>query len=313
MNTIFSLCFRCRYADKDPALKNFKRLCNHNNSTFKCNLISISQLKLIRKKFYDNPGKISQDIKLCHMLGVAEPQRRRGRIDTHANRKKPKNFHITYHIKVPGVASSASTYTVCQKFFTCAIGITKNRINSVAKAIHSGNIPKENRGGDRVSNKSKFKKERVREFIRKLPASESHYSRNKSKRIYLACNLTIQKLCRLYNQSVSDQFKVSFAMFNRIFNSDFNIGFKSPASDVCGTCVRLKNAYKMATVASNKSRILTELRIHKLRASQFYTLARENPPSTSTFCFDLQQVHPLPKTAIQDAFYSRQLSFYTFC
>lgn len=34
---------------------------------------------------------------------------------------------------------------------------------------------------------------------------------------------------------------------------------------------------------------------------------------TLTFCFDLQQVQPLPRTSIQEAFYSRQISFYIFC
>src|SRR5690606_36247266 len=29
--------------------------------------------------------------------------------------------------------------------------------------------------------------------------------------------------------------------------------------------------------------------------------------------FDMQQVHPLPKLPIQDAYYSRQVSYYTFC
>ncbi|KAG8287781.1 hypothetical protein J6590_030344 [Homalodisca vitripennis] len=40
---------------------------------------------------------------------------------------------------------------------------------------------------------------------------------------------------------------------------------------------------------------------------------RENRDEEVTFCFDLQQVQPLPKTPIQEAFYKRQLSFYCLC
>ncbi|CAH2101231.1 unnamed protein product [Euphydryas editha] len=36
-------------------------------------------------------------------------------------------------------------------------------------------------------------------------------------------------------------------------------------------------------------------------------------PDSLTFCFDLQQVQPLPRTPIQDAFYARQISLYNFC
>lgn len=39
---------------------------------------------------------------------------------------------------------------------------------------------------------------------------------------------------------------------------------------------------------------------------------KEEPPNSKTYCFDLQQVQPLPKTAVSDAFYLRQVNYYTF-
>jgi hypothetical protein len=56
-----------------------------------------------------------------------------------------------------------------------------------------------------------------------------------------------------------------------------------------------------------------EKRIHNLKAKTFYTLMRENIPETKNYCFDMQQVQPLPKTPINDAFYLRQISYYTLC
>lgn len=34
---------------------------------------------------------------------------------------------------------------------------------------------------------------------------------------------------------------------------------------------------------------------------------------TENFCFDLQQVQPLPRTPIQESFYSRQINYYNLC
>ncbi|KAJ8868381.1 hypothetical protein PR048_029897 [Dryococelus australis] len=51
--------------------------------------------------------------------------------------------------------------------------------------------------------------------------------------------------------------------------------------------------------------------VPKLRANSFYDLAKQSPPSSYSTCFDLQQVQPLPWTPIPEAFYSRQMGFYS--
>lgn len=58
---------------------------------------------------------------------------------------------------------------------------------------------------------------------------------------------------------------------------------------------------------------MAQLRIYKLRANTFYTRMKQTSPNSLSFCFDLQQIHSLPKTPIQDAFYLRQISLYAFC
>nr|CAH7720279.1 unnamed protein product [Callosobruchus chinensis] len=160
-----------------------------------------------------------------------------------------------------------------------AFGVSAGRIRTVAKFLESGRVPKERRGGDRVSKKSLSKKNKIREFIASLPASESHYNRNKSARIYLSCELNLKKLYQMYNTRNND-YKVSLTMFKNVFYNNFNIGFKSPET------------------GAQRIKSLTDLRVHKLRANAYYKLAKETPPKSITFCFDLQQVHPLPKTSI---------------
>jgi hypothetical protein len=204
---------------------------------------------------------------------------------------------------------------VCQGFFLSITNLSKSRVIRVSKILKHGGIPRENRGGDQVSHKLHKSKSEVRTFLKELRGQESHYGRNKSKRIYLNSNLSIAKLYKIYKSASQDQpiKKVSFSTFHRIFSNEFNIGFKSPASDICSLCQRLGNSIKREKDITKKQNFIMEKRIHNLKAKTFYTLMRENIPETKTYCFDMQQVQPLPKTPINDAFYLRQISYYTLC
>lgn len=178
-----------------------------------------------------------------------------------------------------------------------------------------GDVPRESRGGDQVSHKLQSSKEEVRTFLKNLRGQESHYGRAKSKRIYLNSNLTISKLYKMYKNSPQnvERPKVSLSTFHRIFNNEFNIGFKSPATDVCSMCERLKNAIRRESDAQKKIKLMMENRIHKLKAKTFYELMKEAPSFSKTYCFDMQQVQPLPKSAVGEAYYLRQIGYYTLC
>lgn len=193
--------------------------------------------------------------------------------------------------------------------------LSKSRLIKVAKCLKRGGVPKESRGGDQVSHKLQRSKEEVRTFLKGLRGQESHYGRMKSKRIYLNSNLSINKLYREYKSSPqkTECPKVSMSTFHRIFSNEFNIGFKSPATDVCGMCERLKNSIRRESDPSKKSKLIMENRIHKLKAKTFYELMKDSPPFSKTYCFDMQQVQPLPKSAVGEAFYLRQIGYYTLC
>lgn len=294
--------FYSKYANADPNLKQFKRPCQHNSKTLKCQQVPYKYIKINREKFFEVASKTLQDQKLCRYLSVLPPSRKRSR---NQGVVKPKEFSVYYYFPCGN-----ETFQVCRSFLIAVFNVTKGRLRTVAKTINAGTVPKEKRGGDRVSNKSNIKKQNVREFLNRLPATESHYNRQKSKRIYLSSDLCIAKLHKMYNSKCTDpNNKVTLSMFKRLFYSEYNIGFSSPASDVCATCLNLKNAIKR----ENKDKTKTELKVHQMRANTFFKLMKEQHPDSLTICFDLQQVHPLPKTPMQDAFYKRQISFYAFC
>lgn len=239
------------------------------------------------------------------MMTVYAPERKRP-VKT---LPKKRAFSVAYYLSKK---IDKKSKRVCQSFFISALGISKNRLNTVAKVIDAGNGPKEKRGGDKISHKSEEKKIKIRDFVGKLKGRESHYNRHKSKRIYLSADLSIAKLCRQFNEQHPDD-KTSLSMFTRVFVNDFNVGFSSPASDVCGMCTRLKRMKKIEKDPNKKQDLQMELRVHQKRANTFYELMREKFEKSLTLCFDLQQVHPLPRTPISDAFYAHQINFYVFC
>lgn len=202
---------------------------------------------------------------------------------------------------------------VCKRFFSAVFDVTKKRIEVLTNVLFKGHVPCEKRGGDRKSHLSLSKKESLRKFLKALPASESHYDRAKCKRIYINSEYNITKLINIYNDSVAENLKVSRTMFYNIFTTEFNIGFSQPASDACSVCILWQNKVKFEKDPIKKQFLRTELRVHKLRANAFYEHLKTAEPNSLSLCFDLQQVQPLPRTPIQDAFYARQLGLYNFC
>lgn len=179
--------------------------------------------------------------------------------------------------------------------------------------MQSGSGIIEKRGGDKRSFKNISKFESVKKFITTLRGHESHYGRAKSRRIYLSSEYNITVLWKIYNEGAAENLKVNYKYFSRIFNTYFNIAFGSPATDVCGFCVRTQTSISNSKDKREMEKLKTTLRVHKFRANQFFKLLKEKPAHSITYCFDLQQVQVLPKVPIQDAFYAQQLSFYCFC
>lgn len=234
------------------------------------------------------------------------PERRRSSSEDPKKRSFRVHYFLPMHV-------TKKKYQVCQAMFLMALNVSKDRVNHVAKFCFEGQVPTETRGGDRISQKYEHKKQKVREFIDKLPAKESHYNRNKYKRIYLDSSLSEKKLFTLYQEQSTPEFRVKFEMFRKIFVNEYNIGFSSPATDCCAQCMRLKLLRKKEKDDEKKAAYALELTIHQKSSRAFYELLRESPPNSVTFCFDLQQVQPLPKTPINDAFYAQQVSLYVFC
>lgn len=127
---------------------------------------------------------------------------------------------------------------VCQKAFLQILGIKKGRLLLVNKKFFvDGCSPHDRRGGDRKSHKNIEKRKNIIDFIISLKCTESHYCRSRTVCQYLSPELSISKLIKLYNHQAPDHLKVKSWLFHQVFNRNFNLGFKSPKTDKCSTCI----------------------------------------------------------------------------
>ncbi|XP_045456339.1 uncharacterized protein LOC123666184 [Melitaea cinxia] len=298
-----------RYRDSDPALLAFNPPCTHTTKRYSCCLISMNYLIYAKQKIYDAHTKIEQDRRLSYMLRVSGTKRSRPVAKPKTKSRNAKKFSVKYYIPV----KQGKMMPVCAKFFQKLFNVSQTRINSIAKGVFSGEGVHERRGGNHKAHLYAQKKQAVIEFISKLEGSISHYNRLKSKRIYLPSTLSINKLYKIYNSQANENLKVKKTFFATIFCTKFNIGFGTPAVDVCSYCKRMASAMRAETDTQKKNSLMHNLGAHKLRAKTFHKLLKADYSDSVRLCFDLQQIHPLPKLNISEAYYARQINFYTFC
>lgn len=169
------------------------------------------------------------------------------------------------------------------------------------------------RGGSRITTTQITTTASIIQFIKKIPAQDSHYGRRTSGRRYLSPELSIAKLWRLWKSERESKNlqKASLAKFKKIFYTKFNLSFTNPKVDICSICEVYKNR-----IAANIESDVNEaaLALHKANANLFYQRLKEskNNGETLTITFDMQQNQPLPKTNVAEAYYSRQLWLYNF-
>nr|CAH7752421.1 unnamed protein product [Callosobruchus chinensis] len=117
----------------------------------------------------------------------------------------------------------------------------------------------------------------------------------------------------MYN-SVNKDLQVKEPFFRFFFTRKYNVGFGTPKTDLCSTCLQFKEKMKNTTDDVTKNQLMTQQRIHKIRANSFYQLLKESQDDVDvvTFSFDCQKNLALPKVPDQSAYFSLQLNFYHF-
>lgn len=140
------------------------------------------------------------------------------------------------------------------------------------------------------------RKELVIRHIKSFPAVESHYCRRKSRKLYLACDVSsINKMYELYCQWITTQRNceneppVSKSVYRKIFHElEPPISFFQPKKDQCGKC----NLYKEAD-REEKEKLQDSYDAHREREKAALTAKRNDFKNADnihsiTIAFDLQ-------------------------
>ncbi|CAG7829323.1 unnamed protein product [Allacma fusca] len=215
------------------------------------------------------------------------------------------------------------TVTVCQKFFLAIHGIDRSRLR---RKVLKREVHIQDRRGLHPNHKrvtSIETKNLMRVFLSSLPARESHYSRNKNtERRFMESHWTISELCNTFFTYYPEiqRHDATLTIFREVFNTEFNIKFGFPRSDICDICSGFLNSIRILkrNFHENVDAIETTRNNHDRHlklADVFYSdmsAAKTFVDTHFSMCMDYQQNMALPVTGINKEFYLRQLWAYNF-
>lgn len=280
--------------------------CVHKRGHFKCSEISDEDVRFIRGIYAGHTKTVDQNRFILSQVIVDAVQRHRPRNGSRRQKSVTPSFFLRL--------KSAKRIRVCKVAFGTVLGVGRGRLSKLISFYNkNGEAKHESRGGDHKIAQFSSKRASVMGFIKKLKARESHYGRNKSRRLYLPHELkSIRNLCRIYNENHEKSKQVKYGFFRGIFINHFNLAFGTPRTDVCSFCLRIKHQLLIEKDPGKKQLIRTRLRIHKLKYKAFYKLLKDRKSHVKTMAGDCQQNQPLPKIPVQEAYFSRQLNMYNF-
>ena len=238
-------------------------------------------------------------------------RRRRPRSDA-GSFSKAKRASFVYTITI-----CQKSVRVCQAAFVALHGIKVSRLKR--KILHFEKDIQDGRGKhDQHSQISIQVRDQIRHHIRLFPARESHYSRcQNTNRKYLDPSLSVTSMHQDFlkeNPDLNGQAK--YWLYNEIFNTEFNISFGYPRSDVCDTCERQQVEIKAAERDNNAAeirRLKTANELHLRKAEVFNVQLQEvtekakSQDDVVVLVMDYQKNLPLPLTGISQEYYETAL------
>ncbi|XP_050518265.1 uncharacterized protein LOC126892670 [Diabrotica virgifera virgifera] len=229
-----------------------------------------------------------------------------------------RKFTNLYFVKVNGV-----DVQICKQEFLSVHGLQNStkRIKLISKQISEGRAtPKKDQRGKHHNRPNKVLPEMVQsvhDHIRSIPKYVSHYSRiDNPNRVYINHDLSVSSLYKGYYIAWCKErniIPVKEDRYRRIFNLEYNIGFKMPKTDTCSTCDSLNIIISSNNANESEAEHLqVKLRLHQTRAQAMQQNLKdeikknEEIHNTDIISFDLQQTLPTPSLTVGVAFYLRK-------
>lgn len=293
--------FCCRY--KPVSMPDYPT-CKHTEGKFQCKKLTMKDIKTFHKLFYKKPEREYQNHVVLKFVETYNVSRRRERKSKKGTTPKAQLSRTTKYF-VP-TTEKRCKLPVCMETFINILGISRFRVNNITKQFHENGFLKEKRGGFRQAAKYEEKANSVVNFLNRFQCIESHYCRGKSERKYLPSELNIRKLWKMYLDD-TESLSVKQSFFRKIFNTRYNLGFGTPRTDVCSTCLSLTEKIKIENDSKKRLDLMIEKRVHNLKAKAFYEKLKDKDKKILILSFDCQKNLPLPKVPDQSVYYSRQV------
>lgn len=281
-----------------PAKEMKQNPCNPQNCSNACYEITEDKRKAIFLHFWGLSSERRKDWLVSHSkkMGV-----KRKRADT-AKRTKTFNYFIN---------DGEGQAQVCQQFLTCTLDLKQKTLYNTVNNASFGSAKEDMRGKHEPQNKTpNLVTEKVRTYIKELPALPSHYCRKNSTRTYLPTEFrNLSNLYRIYKETqlADGNTYAGEKLFKKIFNTEFNIGFHFPRKDKCLKCTQYENNESFDEEEKRKHLIDKEESAERFKAHQSI-----HNKDNSVLCasFDLQKVLNTPHGENMMLYYSRKVAVY---
>lgn len=277
-----------------------------------CQKISLDSRNTIFKEFWSSGRDINQKRQfIASSVETSNVQKRRSRTGEKEGKRNTTNQYF--------FSIENEKIRVCKTFFLNTLDISQSFVNvALSKKLCGGIVSEDKRGKKIPPNKIDDRvRDSVRTHICKFPIVESHYSRERSRKKYLGNDLNLTRMFELYKQEcvvnkIPEELIAKKWLYEQIFNTEFNYGFKVPSNDTCDVCDEFFIKLQDSNISQRIS-IQQEYDQHLNNAKQRYDLKKEDKinardnPNTKVIMVDLEKCLPTPMLTNAQSFYSLKL------
>ncbi|GAB0098363.1 hypothetical protein DMENIID0001_140850 [Sergentomyia squamirostris] len=209
------------------------------------------------------------------------------------------------------------SHKVCLNFLKTCLQISRTKASHAIKSASTNPNAIDLRGRHRPGNKTpEHIRNFAKDFIDSIPAFESNYSREKSKKKYLKPGVTIEELYKQYVKLCQESNTKSLhkKVFNTLLNSDYNFAFKQRKTEKCHECdyfVKKKDSMSREDKQAYEEHMAYTLKV----SAEFKEDVKRsvNDETVKILIFDLQLPFATPKLPDNMALNKQQLWVYNFC
>lgn len=235
-------------------------------------------------------------------------------IKSHKTDRK-KDISVLWEYNLP---LSNQRLKVCRKLILSLFQISEKRVRCVQNKCLQGVNFVDNRGrhGNRPNKIDDSVWQIVDMHLKEIPHRESHYSRNKSRRLYfLNPSLNVTTLFNMFKEYYFDKTRQNLNMkyktYHKYFLHNTLYTFKKPRSDECDFCVKceieIKNNPGNESLKSRLALHKKKVESHKKVKHEILEKSKQVDSSVLVLEFDYGQNLPLPKLSVNSQFYKRLL------